>query len=77
MELADNRIEIPTLCMSKRHLDTPKKARFNSRVAIETGQMMLEGEQEVVDTGNNDFEYIPLCGDCYALMEAEAKDASI
>lgn len=69
MELADERIEIPTLCMSGLHPDKPTKARLNSRISKETGLMIIEGDQVSVDKPKeNDFDYRSLCGECYEKM---------
>lgn len=56
MELADELIELETICACGH------KARFNARMI--NGDFVLNGEQNVID-GSDDVEYIPLCGECY------------
>ena len=55
--IADELSEIPTIC------SCGKKARFNARK--HNGEFEKdEGERIVID-GEEGYEYVPLCGDCY------------
>lgn len=56
MELADELIELETICACGR------KARFNARKV--NGIFVLDGEQNIID-GSDNIEYVPLCGACY------------
>lgn len=56
IELADEILEIPTICKCG------KKARFNARKI--DGEFTLAGNSIAIDKENN-VEYEPLCGNCY------------
>lgn len=56
-ELADTYTELVTVC-SCGH-----KARFNARKL--NGRYLLEGEQNLIDDGTSEIQYVPLCGNCY------------
>lgn len=55
--LADELNEIPTIC------ECGKKARFNARKY--NGEFEHDEGKRIVIDGEEGYEYVPLCGDCY------------